>query len=204
LTGLLAPGPFEARGQRALPSVRPFAPRYRRALLRPLLTSRSAFRRRPFRREARPPQVRPSAFAAPPPDLRRLPFGRKSFAVMRPLALGDVASYPVPVRQPAVPLPASFSTDLAVGHLAVRSGPCDQVPGGLAPPCRVSCWAHAKKGGSLRSPPRSFAKGAALYGGPFLGWAYGQTGARGLSVPSPRLPSAACAPAVTGLWPTRK
>jgi hypothetical protein len=73
LPGLLAPGPFEARGQCALPSVRPFTPRYRRALLRLLLTSRSTLRRRPFRREARPPQVRPSAFAARPPDLRRPP-----------------------------------------------------------------------------------------------------------------------------------
>ena len=73
LPGLLAPGPFETRGQCALPFVRPFTPRSPRALLRPLLTSRSALRRRPFRREARSPQVRPSAFAARPPDLRRTP-----------------------------------------------------------------------------------------------------------------------------------
>ena len=73
MPGLLAPGPFETRGQCALPFVRPFTPRSPRALLRPLLTSRSALRRRPFRREARSPQVRPSAFAARPPDLRRTP-----------------------------------------------------------------------------------------------------------------------------------
>ena len=44
-------------------------------LIRPLLTSRSAGlldHRHPFRRKARSPQVRTSAFAARPPDLRRL------------------------------------------------------------------------------------------------------------------------------------
>src|SRR5437867_7570162 len=82
------------------------------------------------------------------------PFGRKSFAVIGPLALGDVALYPIPVRQPAVPLPASFSAALAVGRLAVRSGPCDQVPRGLSPPCRVSCWAHQKKASRRTGRPR--------------------------------------------------
>lgn len=33
---------------------------------------------------------------------------------------------------------------------------------------------------------------------------YGQTGARGLSVPSLRRPSADWPPAVSGLWPARK
>ena len=40
-------------------------------LLRPLLTSRSGLHRRPFRHEARSPQVRTHSFPAQPPDLRR-------------------------------------------------------------------------------------------------------------------------------------
>src|SRR5690606_31126675 len=48
--------------------VRPFAP-YRR-LLRPLLTSRSALPRCPFRHKARSPRVRTHSFTAQPPDLR--------------------------------------------------------------------------------------------------------------------------------------
>src|SRR5690606_17357438 len=77
-------GALPSRVQRrfALLSVRPFtdgagskrmcAPHL---LLRPLLTSRSAAGiptlRRPFRHEARSPQVRTMAFPAQPPDLRR-------------------------------------------------------------------------------------------------------------------------------------
>ena len=59
---------FEVHGRLALPFLRPFPAS---PVLRPLLTSRSAFRRRPFRREARPPQVRPVAFTARRPGLRR-------------------------------------------------------------------------------------------------------------------------------------
>jgi hypothetical protein len=40
--------------------------------LRPLLTSRSVFPRRPFSHEARYPRVRTHSFTAQPPDLRRL------------------------------------------------------------------------------------------------------------------------------------
>jgi hypothetical protein len=82
--------------------------------------------RRPFRRKARPPRVRPSAFAARPPDLRRLSLGHESFAVICPLALLGSASYPVPVRRPAASLPASFtpasrSNALRFASLAVTS-----------------------------------------------------------------------------------
>jgi len=45
-------------------------------------------------------------------------FGRESFAVTSPLALLDVASYPVSVRRLAISLPASFSAVLAGGRLA--------------------------------------------------------------------------------------
>jgi hypothetical protein len=46
------------------------SPSSRIRLLRLLLTSRSGLRRRPFRHEARSPQVRTHSFPAQPPDLR--------------------------------------------------------------------------------------------------------------------------------------
>ena len=54
--------------RKALLLVWPFAPS--RQLLRPRLTSRSVLPRRPFRHEARSPQVRTHSFTAQPPDLR--------------------------------------------------------------------------------------------------------------------------------------
>lgn len=82
--GLLAPFSAETHGRFALPSVRSF-PSVKASssaaaslplpasptVLLPLLTSRSASRRRPFRRKARSPPVRVSTFLAQPPDLRR-------------------------------------------------------------------------------------------------------------------------------------
>ena len=65
--------------------------------------------RHPFRRKARSPRVRTSAFAARPPDLRRLALVTRVFAVCCPLALLGSASYPVSVRRPAASLPASFT-----------------------------------------------------------------------------------------------
>ena len=50
--------------------VRPFALCWR--LLWPLLTSRSALPRRPFRHKARSPRVRTHSFTAQPPDLHHL------------------------------------------------------------------------------------------------------------------------------------
>lgn len=61
--------------------VRSFVPH--RRLLRPLLTSRSDFHRRPFRHEVRSPQARTQSFPAQPPDLRRLTVDHKSFTVAR-------------------------------------------------------------------------------------------------------------------------
>src|SRR6266568_4368739 len=110
LPGLLAHGVFETHGRPALLLVWPFAldpipgsvggghpcpaPR---ALLRPLLTSRSALRRRPFGREARPPQVRVRGFHRATAGSTSPPLGRESFAVIGPLALDGSASYPIPV-----------------------------------------------------------------------------------------------------------
>ncbi len=63
----LRPSSPENRGH-ALRFLRPFAPDWQ--LLRPLLTSRSATRRRPFSHKARSPQVRTHTFTAQSPDLR--------------------------------------------------------------------------------------------------------------------------------------
>ena len=41
----------------------------------------------------------------------------ESFAVICPLALIDIASYPISVRRPVIAFPASFSLDLAVETL---------------------------------------------------------------------------------------
>jgi hypothetical protein len=130
LRGLLVPGSSETHGWFALPSVRPFAacrhpgaganlaPAGAAPLLWPLLTSRSAsWRRRPFRREARPPQVRMVMFPAQPPDLRRSPLvarvrghpsaspgSRRLLSVAPPLLLERV----LPVRRLAVSAPRFF------------------------------------------------------------------------------------------------
>jgi hypothetical protein len=115
-------------------------------LLRPLLTSRSSVRCRPFRRKARSPQVRTHSFIAQPPDLRRLSFGHKGFAVSCPLALLDSAFYPVLVHRLAIYDPRFLPT---FGHpyaVALHFAHCDQLAGGLAPPGMRPCWAHKKKG----------------------------------------------------------
>jgi hypothetical protein len=102
-----------------------------------------SLRRRPFRRDARSPQVSPPAFAALAPDLQRLTlFGRAGFAITRSLALISVASYPVSVRRHAVSFHAAFSADLAVVALHFASVPATR----LSPPSRWTCWAHTLTG----------------------------------------------------------
>ena len=101
--------------------------------------------RRPFRREARSPQVRTHSFIAQPPDLRRLSLGHKGFAVSCPLALLDSAFYPVLVHRLAIYDPRFLPT---LGHpyaVALHFAHCDQLAGGLAPPGVRPCWAHTKK-----------------------------------------------------------
>jgi len=90
-------------------------------LLWPLLTSRSAFPRRPFSREAGYPQARTPSFRSQPPDLRRLSFDHESFAVTCPLALPSVASYPVLVHRLAVSLHASSPRSVALTQLRFAS-----------------------------------------------------------------------------------
>jgi len=104
-------------------------------LLRPLLTARSTesrTQRRPFRHEASSPQVRlidcPCTSAG---STERL-LGRKSFAVIGPLALIRPASYPVAVRHPAGLATPLLSTTLS------RLPPCGSL-GSLRPtPQRTS------------------------------------------------------------------
>ena len=101
--------------------------------------------RRPFRREARSPQVRTHSFIAQPPDLRRLSLGHKGFAVSCPLALLDSAFYPVLVHRRAIYDPRFLPT---LGHpyaVALHFAHCDQLAGGLAPPGVRPCWAHMQK-----------------------------------------------------------
>src|SRR3990172_3955971 len=80
------------------------------ALLRPLLTSRLRQGRRPFRREARSPQVRTHSFITQPPDLRRLILDHKSFAVSCPLALIGTALYLVLVHRLMIYAPRFLPT----------------------------------------------------------------------------------------------
>src|SRR5664279_4638770 len=55
--------------------------------------------RRPFRHDVGSPQVRTQSFSTQPPDLRRLTFDHKSFAVACPLALVGSALYPILVHR---------------------------------------------------------------------------------------------------------
>jgi hypothetical protein len=96
------------------------SPRHRQ-LLWPLLTSRSGFHRRPFRHEARSPQVRTRSFPAQPPRFTPLRLDHKSFAECCPLALLGSASYPVLVHRLAVSLHASFPHSVALMQLRFTS-----------------------------------------------------------------------------------
>ena len=95
--------------------------RGRPRLLRPLLTSRSASRRDPFRSKARSPQVRTRPFAARPPDIRRLSLDHRSFAVRRLLAPLGTASHRVLVHRPAASLHASSPRSVALPQLRFAS-----------------------------------------------------------------------------------
>jgi hypothetical protein len=156
LPGLLAPDVYEIHGRFALLSVRSFAPseasevrahpaRLRGPLLRPLLTPRSAFRRRPFRREARPPQVRVVAFAARSPRLRRPPLVARvlrSFARSPWLAAPHTRFLSVNLQ---LLLFASFSLGLAACALRFARGSCDQAPQRTCTSWSRPCWAHKAK-----------------------------------------------------------
>ena len=175
MRGLLTPGPSETHGRLALPSVRPFTsskasgpsglspwPASSR-LLRPLLTSRSASRRRPFRREARSPQVRPMTFTALPPDLRRCPLVATA---SRSIARSPWSTAPrirflfvdSRLRSPLLSAVASRLPPCGLLGVAATSS-----PGGLSPPSHGSCWAHNENGPAHADPfsdPRLLFPGA--------------------------------------------
>jgi hypothetical protein len=179
LRGLLVPGPCEIHGWSALPSVRSF-PSVKTSgfsvtspslpasppVLRPLLTSRSASRRHPFRRKARSPQVRMVVFPAQSPDLRHSPLVAR--------VRGQVSASPGSRRLISVAphcleecflfvdsrflLPASFSAGLTAGpvsrllRLAVRSRSLRPAPSRIFTCSSPPCWAHTKplRGGGSR------------------------------------------------------
>ena len=95
--------------------------RLKKRLLRPLLTSHSGLRRRPFRHKARSPQVRTQSFPAQPPDLRSLILDPKSFAIFCSLALIGFALYPVLVHRLAVSIHASYPHSVALVQLRFTS-----------------------------------------------------------------------------------
>ena len=133
LPGRLVPSPSEIHGRSLSLLFGPSLPAsarvgHRGQLLRPLLTSRSASRRRPLGRKARSPQVRVMDLPDTTAGFTRPPFGRGSFAVACPLAPGVLASYPVPVRQRVGSLPASFSAVLAADALRFALGSLQPAP----------------------------------------------------------------------------
>ena len=102
--------------------------------------------RRPFRREARSPQVRTHTFIAQPPHLRHPSLGHKSFVVSCPLALLDNAFYAVLVHRLAIYVPRFLPTLGRPHAVALHFAHCDQLAAGLAPAGVRPCWAHIKKG----------------------------------------------------------
>ena len=65
--------------------------------------------------QRRPPEVRPTAFAARPPDLPPRPLMTVDFAIICSLVRPGRPRYPVLVHRAAALLHASFRPDLAVG-----------------------------------------------------------------------------------------
>ena len=106
--------------RRGLPSVRPFS-RLRRDTMASADFSLPHHRQgRPFRRQARSPQVRPSAFGARPPGLRRLPLvagasrssarsPRKAPPRIRFLFVGPLLSLHASSRHPLTRMPLRFA-----------------------------------------------------------------------------------------------
>ena len=101
--------------------------------------------RRPFRREARSPQVRTHTFIAQPPHLRHPSLGHKSFMVSCPLALLGNAFYSVLVHRLTIYAPRFLPTLGRPCAVALHFARCDQLAAGLAPAGVRPCWAHMKK-----------------------------------------------------------
>ena len=120
------------------------------ATTRPLLTSCSVgscciSRRRPFGREARSPQVRLLHCPCTSAGFTWKPW-KSAVRASRPYARSPAGSAP-PQIQFLYVAPAGLATRFFrrfahAPRFAVRSGRCDQLPGGLPPPSQRSCWAH--------------------------------------------------------------
>ena len=101
--------------------------------------------RRPFRREARSPQVRTHTFIAQPPHLRRPSLGHKSFVVSCPLPLLGNAFYAVLVHRLTIYAPHFLPTLGRPYAVVLHFAHCDQLAAGLSPAGVRPCWAHIKK-----------------------------------------------------------
>ena len=126
LPGLLGPSPTGTHGRLALPSVWPFSRLQRDTTASADFSLRS--RRRPFRRKARSPQARPSAFSARPPDLRCLPSvagasrssarsPQKAPPPIRFLFVGPLLSLHASSRHPFAGMPWRFAQVAATSSL---------------------------------------------------------------------------------------
>ena len=98
--------------------------------------------RRPFRREARSPQVRTHTFIAQPPHLRRPSLGHKSFVVSCPLPLLGNAFYAVLVHRLTIYAPHFLPTLGRPYAVVLHFAHCDQLAAGLSPAGVRPCWAH--------------------------------------------------------------
>ena len=105
----------------------------------------STTRRLPFRNRARSPQVRSIDYPCTSAGSTKRFLGRESFAVTCPLALIRPASHPVSVRRSTGLATRFFQHSPHGRRLAVHSGRRDQLPRGLPPPSRCSCWAHNER-----------------------------------------------------------
>ena len=119
--------------------------------------------RRPFRREARSPQVRTHTFIAQPPHLRRPSLGHKSFVVSCPLPLLGNAFYAVLVHRLTIYAPHFLPTLGRPYAVVLHFAHCDQLAAGLSPAGVRPCWAHHKKAPPSRAglnPGRQWRKHA--------------------------------------------
>jgi len=118
---------------------------FRLGLLRPLLTSRSSFRCRPFRHRARSPQVRTHTFIAQPPHLRRFALVTRALRFLARSPCLAAPSMRFLFIGSQFMLCASFPHSVTLMQLRLRFARCDQLAAGLAPAGVRPCWAHKSK-----------------------------------------------------------
>ncbi len=119
-------------------------------LLRPLLTSRSGWRLRPFRHNARYLQARNTILHRTTARFTLLSFDHKSFAVTCPLALVRLALNPVPVHQLTASIHAGSPHSVALMQLRFTSFAVASLTARLSSARLRPYWAHTKKGDRSR------------------------------------------------------